>query len=122
MNLKTRFDGTEWNPVAMMHKIAESGKHDYSVSILSKCLIGFGPYDGETFIRIVDHLGLWNNRAHMLYMAAGCKTYEDFAKLVIDLHAGLRTGRFEQNDIIKCKSEDDFKEFLEKFPIQEEES
>lgn len=110
--MKSRFDGTERSPVQMIYKIAEPGKHDYSTSILSKCLMGFGPYDGEIFIRIIDRLGLWNNRVYMLYRAAGCKTYEAFAELAIDLHANLRTEKFTQDDIIKCKSEEDFKQFL----------
>lgn len=110
--MKSRFDGTEWNPVQMIYKIAEPGKHDYSTSILSKCLMSLGPYDGEIFIRIIDHLGLWNNRVYMLYRAAGCKNYDEFAKLAIDLHEDLITEKFTQDDIIKCKSEEDFKQFL----------
>lgn len=110
--MKSRFDGTEWNPVQMINKIAVPGKNDYSTSILSKCLMGFGPYDGEIFIRFIDHLGLWNDRVYMLYRAAECKTYDEFVELAIDLHGGLRTEKFTQDDIIKCKSEEDFKQFL----------
>lgn len=110
---KTRFDGSEMSVFQMMEKIAKSGKNDYSASIIGKCIMGLGKY-GQSWLRMIDKLGLWNDRVYMLYQAVGHPTYLRFADIVISMYDRMHDGEFTQDDIIKCKSVEDFVTLLTK--------
>lgn len=113
MTNKTRFDGSEMSVFQMMEKIAKSGKNDYSASIIGKCIMGLGEYD-QPWLRMIDKLGLWNDRVYMLYQAVGCHSYLRFTEIVISMHDRMNNGEFTQDDIIKCKSVEDFEKLLTK--------
>lgn len=109
---KTRLDGSEMSAFQMMEKIAKSGKNDYSASILGKFVIGLGEEYAQLWLRMIDKLGLWNDRVYMLYQAVGCHSYLRFTEIVISMHDRMNNGEFTQDDIIKCKSVEDFEKLL----------
>ena len=108
---KTRLDGSEMSAFQMMEKIAKSGKNDYSASILGKCIMGLGEY-AQPWLRMIDKLGLWNDRVYMLYQAIKPPKYTRFAEIVISMYERMNDGEFTQDDIIKCKSSEDFEKLL----------
>ena len=108
---KTRFDGSEMSAFQMMEKIAKSGKNDHSASIIGKCVMGLGE-DARPWLRMIDKLGLWNDRIYMLYQAVEHPTYPRFAEIVISMYERMYDGEFTQDDIIKCKSVEDFEKLL----------
>ena len=107
-------------PKEMIMKIC--GKSEESLKILDEISHGLGTGWSdirtacEFFVR-VDRLGLWNNRAALLREALGNPTVPMYALMLYSLYEQFTERKFRQDDIIACKTVDDFKAFVAEHPI-----
>lgn len=102
------------DPITAINKIC--GKDDYSKSVLQKMLMqtAFG-VNASLVLCTVDCLGLYGNRLALLHRALGNPDYGAFFTALDHLIAeNKKNVDALQNEVIACKTEDDFRAFVEK--------
>lgn len=103
------------NPIAAVDKIC--GKNEYSKGLLQKMLMN-ATFSGNASLMLgtIDCLGLYGNRLALLHHALGSPDYSTFAMMLDHLLAeNKKNVETLQDEVIACKTEDDFKAFVEKY-------
>ena len=118
--MKRRLNGTEYSIEEIIFKIA--GKCAEATSIYFRVAFGLRePYLIKNWLQRADALGLWNNRLDFLYQALGLggEPAEDahFAMIVFNMYDYMKEEWFTQDDVIACKSVEDFEGFVQRYPI-----
>lgn len=118
--MKRRLNRKEYSVEEIISKIV--GKCTEATSICLRVAFGLRElYLIKNWLQRADALGLWNNRLDFLHQALGLggEPAEDahFVMIVFNMYDYMKEEWFTQDDVIACKSVEDFEGFVQRYPI-----